>query len=101
MSIVATEQLFAEKGWVDPSEVPVDQPGLLKADYIPGGPGFDPLCLKPEDVDYFRILQTKELQNGHLEMLSASGFLEQEAVSGKSIVKSLQLMQIMCHGGKG
>ena len=77
LSIGATEQFRAEKGWVDPSELPVDQPGLLKADYILGDLGFDPLGLKSKDTEEFRIMQTKELQNGRLAMLAAVGFLAQ------------------------
>jgi len=92
LSIGAAEQFRAEKGWVDPSEVPVDQPGLLRAEYIPGDLGFDPLGLKPEDPEEFRIMQTKELQNGRLAMLAAAGFLAQEAVDGKGIVEHLQSM---------
>ena len=90
--IGATEQFRAEKGWVDPSEVPVDQPGLLKADYIPGDLGFDPLGIMPDNAEEFRIMQTKELQNGRLGMLAAAGFLAQEAVDGKGIIEHLQSM---------
>jgi len=89
-SIGAAEQFRAEKGWVDPSETPVDQPGLLKADYIPGDLGFDPLGLKPEDPEEFMMMQTKELQNGRLAMLAAAGFLAQEAVDGKGILEHFQ-----------
>uniref|UniRef100_A0A6U2AJH0 Plastid light harvesting protein n=1 Tax=Pseudictyota dubia TaxID=2749911 RepID=A0A6U2AJH0_9STRA len=92
LSIGAAEQFRAEKGWVDPSEVPVDQPGLLRADYIPGDLGFDPLGLKPEDPEEFRIMQTKELQNGRLAMLAAAGFLAQEAVDGKGVIEHFQAM---------
>jgi hypothetical protein len=92
LSIGAAEQYRAEKGWVDPSEVPVDQPGLLRAEYIPGDLGFDPLGLKPEDPEEFRVMQTKELQNGRLAMLAAAGFLAQEAVDGKGIMEHLQAM---------
>jgi len=92
IAIGATEQFRAEKGWVDPSEVPVDQPGLLKADYVAGDLGFDPLGLKPEDPEEFMIMQTKELQNGRLAMLAAAGFLAQELADGKGIVEHLQSM---------
>jgi hypothetical protein len=92
LSIGAAEQYRAEKGWVDPSEVPVDQPGLLRPEYIPGDLGFDPLGLKPEDPEEFKVMQTKELQNGRLAMLAAAGFLAQEAVDGKGIVEHLQAM---------
>jgi len=92
IAIGATEQFRAEKGWVDPSEVPVDQPGLLKADYVAGDLGFDPLGLKPEDPEEFMIMQTKELQNGRLAMLAAAGFLAQELADGKGIVEHFQSM---------
>ena len=91
-SIGATEQFRAEKGWVDPSEVPVDQPGILKADYTPDDLRFDPLGLKSEDAEEFIIMQTKELQNGRLAILSAAGFLAQEAVDGQGIIEHLQTM---------
>uniref|UniRef100_A0A7S2I1V5 Plastid light harvesting protein n=1 Tax=Helicotheca tamesis TaxID=374047 RepID=A0A7S2I1V5_9STRA len=90
ISIGAAEQFRAENGWVDPSEVPIDQPGLLKSDYVPGDLGFDPLGLKPEDPEEFLIMQTKELQNGRLAMLAAAGFLAQEAVDGKGILEHFQ-----------
>ena len=86
-SIGAAEQFRAEKGWVDPSETPVDAPGQLLADYTPGDLGFDPLGLKPEDPEAFFEMQTKELQNGRLAMLAAAGFLAQEAVDGKGIIE--------------
>eukprot|EP00566_Odontella_aurita_P000950 CAMPEP_0113537690 /NCGR_PEP_ID=MMETSP0015_2-20120614/6964_1 /TAXON_ID=2838 /ORGANISM="Odontella" /LENGTH=215 /DNA_ID=CAMNT_0000437209 /DNA_START=261 /DNA_END=908 /DNA_ORIENTATION=+ /assembly_acc=CAM_ASM_000160 len=92
LSIGATEQFRAEKGWVDPSETPIDQPGMLKADYTPGDLGFDPLGLKPEDPEEFREMQTKELQNGRLAMLAAAGFLAQEATDGKGIIEHLTSM---------
>lgn len=92
LSISAAEQLRARKGWVDPADTPVDQPGLLRADYTPGDLGFDPLGLKPEDPEEFRIMQTKELQNGRLAMIAAAGFLAQEAVDGKGIIEHLQSM---------
>jgi hypothetical protein len=92
LSIGATEQFRAEKGWVDPSETPIDAPGMLKADYTPGDLGFDPLGLKPEDPEEFREMQTKELQNGRLAMLAAAGFLAQEATDGKGIIEHLTSM---------
>jgi len=73
IGIGAAEQFRAEKGWVDPKDVPVDQPGLLREDYTPGDLGFDPLGLKPTDPESFKIMQTKELQNGRLAMLAAAG----------------------------
>merc|ERR1712113_823321 len=88
--IGAYEAQRAETGWVDPADCPVDQPGLLKDDYLPGDLKFDPLGLMPEDAEEFAIMQTKELQNGRLAMLAAAGFLAQEAVDGKGIIEHLQ-----------
>jgi hypothetical protein len=88
----AYEQTRAEIGWVDPKDCPIDQPGLLKEDYLPGNLKFDPLNLMPEDPEEFAIMQTKELQNGRLAMLAAAGFLAQEAVDGKGIIEHLQSM---------
>eukprot|EP00552_Chaetoceros_brevis_P005080 CAMPEP_0197734848 /NCGR_PEP_ID=MMETSP1435-20131217/7_1 /TAXON_ID=426625 /ORGANISM="Chaetoceros brevis, Strain CCMP164" /LENGTH=211 /DNA_ID=CAMNT_0043322279 /DNA_START=43 /DNA_END=678 /DNA_ORIENTATION=- len=90
--IGAYEASRAEAGWVDPADCPVDQPGLLRDDYLPGDLKFDPLGLKPEDDEEFAIMQTKELQHGRLGMLAAAGFLAQEAVDGQGIVEHLQGM---------
>lgn len=75
IGIGAAEQKRAEIGWVEPGQVPVDQPGLLRESYMPGDIGFDPLGLKPEDPEELEILQTKELQNGRLAMIGAAGKL--------------------------
>jgi Chlorophyll A-B binding protein len=85
--IGGSEQKRAEIGWVNPAEVPVSQPGLLREDYYPGDIGFDPLGLKPTDPEELRILQTKELQNGRLAMLAAAGFIAQELADGKGILE--------------
>ena len=90
ISIAKLELDRAQNGWVSPRDVPVDQPGLLRADYIPGDLGFDPLGLKPKDAQEFETLQTKELQNGRLAMLAAAGFMAQELVDGKGILEHFQ-----------
>jgi hypothetical protein len=87
VAIGATEQYRATVGWIKPENVPVAKPGLLRADYLPGGIGFDPLGLKPLDPEELKILQTKELQNGRLAMLAAVGFMAQELVDGKGILE--------------
>ena len=56
----------------------------LRDDYIPGDLGFDPLGLKPEDPEEFRLMQEKELAHCRLAMIAAAGFLAQEAVSGET-----------------
>merc|ERR1712176_1067676 len=81
----------AEIGWVEPENVPYDNPGLLRDNYIPGDIGFDPLGLKPSDPEEFKTMQTKELQNGRLGMIAAAGFLAQELVNGKGILENLGL----------
>ena len=91
IGIGAAEQVRAETGWVDPGDVPVDQPGLLREGYIPGDIGFDPLGLKPTDPKEFESIQTKELQNGRLAMLAAAGFMAQELTNGQGILENLGL----------
>jgi hypothetical protein len=87
IAIGAAEQKRATIGWVEPENVPFDQPGLLRDEYIPGDIGFDPLGLKPTDAEELRLMQTKELQNGRLAMLAAAGFMAQELVDGKGIIE--------------
>lgn len=89
MGIAASETKRAEIGWVEPSDVPFDKPGLLRSTYIPGDLGFDPLGLKPQDPEEFKTLQTKELQNGRLAMIAAAGFMAQELASGQGILENL------------
>lgn len=87
--IAKAESIRAEIGWVEPKDVPFDQPGQLRTEYIPGDIGFDPLNLKPTDAAEFEAMQLKELQNGRLAMLAAAGFMAQELVDGQGIVQHL------------
>merc|ERR1712025_147515 len=87
ISIGAAEQRRAVVGWVEPENVPFDQPGLLRDGYTPGDIGFDPLNLKPEDPAEFEMMQLKELQNGRLAMIAAAGFMAQELADGKGIIE--------------
>jgi hypothetical protein len=91
IGIGAAEQKRAEIGWVDPKDVPIGQAGLLRADYVAGDIGFDPLNLKPSDPEEYNLLATKELQNGRLAMLAAAGFIAQEMVDGKGILEHLSM----------
>uniref|UniRef100_A0A7R9WGN0 Uncharacterized protein n=1 Tax=Pseudictyota dubia TaxID=2749911 RepID=A0A7R9WGN0_9STRA len=90
VAIGAAEQRRAETGWVEPENVPVDKPGQLRESYIPGDIGFDPLGLMPDNEEDLMAMQTKELQNGRLAMIAASGFMAQELVDGKGILEHLQ-----------
>ena len=87
--IAKAEVKRAEIGFVEPKDVPFDKPGLLRDSYVPGDLGFDPLGLKPTDAAEFKVMQTKELQNGRLAMLAAAGFMAQELVDGQGIVQHL------------
>jgi hypothetical protein len=91
IAIAGAETRRAEIGWVNPADVPVSQPGLLREDYSPGDIGFDPLGLKPSDPEELMTLATKELQNGRLAMLAAAGFMAQELTDGKGILEHLAL----------
>jgi hypothetical protein len=89
--VITNAEIYrARRGWIEPQNVPADQPGLLRPDYIPGDLAWDPLGLKPQDPEEYIIMQTKELQNGRLAMLAAAGFMAQELVDGKGILEHLQ-----------
>jgi hypothetical protein len=91
-SVIGTLEIKRAKiGFVEPENVPVGRPGLLREEYIPGNLGFDPLGIKPTDPEEFFIMQTKELQNGRLAMLAAVGFMAQELADGKGILEHLSL----------
>ena len=83
LGIGCAEAYRIQVGWSNPQD-PDHVFQKLRADYVPGDIGFDPLGLKPEDPAEFREMQTKELQNGRLAMLAAAGFMAQEAVSGST-----------------
>ena len=87
ISIAGLEQTRAEKAFVEPENVPVSKVELMWEEYILGDLGFDPIGLKPADVEEFTIMQTKELQHGRLAMLAAVGFIAQELVDRKGIVE--------------
>ena len=73
--IGAAEQKRAEIGWVDPADVPVDQPGLLRDDYTPGDIGFDPLGFSAKaDEQTLKKYREAELTHGRVSMLAVLGF---------------------------
>mmetsp|Transcript_51361 Transcript_51361/g.154324 ORF Transcript_51361/g.154324 Transcript_51361/m.154324 type:complete len:225 (-) Transcript_51361:288-962(-) len=88
--IGVAEQKRASVGWIEPENAPVDKPGLLRENYIPGDIGFDPLGLMPDTEQEVMEMQTKELQNGRLAMIAAVGIMAQELVDGKGIVEHFQ-----------
>jgi len=81
LGIGICEAYRVQVGWSNPNE-PNHVFQKLNPTYVPGDIGWDPLGLKPEDPEEFKLMQTKELQNGRLAMIAAAGFMAQEAVSG-------------------
>eukprot|EP00887_Chlorella_sp_A99_P004846 scaffold4.g4846.t1 len=73
-----TESYRVAVGWASP----IGGTGFnkLKEEYEPGTLGFDPLGLLPSELEELKVLQTKELNNGRLAMLSIAGFVLQELV---------------------
>ena len=57
-----SELYRASYGWVSPADPEFTTFGQLRDDYVPGDIGFDPLGLKPELLEEYEELQTKELQ---------------------------------------
>lgn len=76
-------------GWETPQETNRGTSGvaMLKADYINGDLGFDPLDIKPKDTYEFELMQVKELQNGRLAMLAVAGMVAQELVTNEGIAQ--------------
>ena len=82
--IGGAEQLRIVKGWAKLDPETSKAASALREGYYPGDLGFDPLNLKPEDPEAFRLMQEKELSHCRLAMIAAAGFLAQEAVSGQT-----------------
>lgn len=82
--IGSAEQFRIAKGWQKMDPTTNSASSALREGYEPGDLGFDPLSLKPEDPEEFRLMQEKELSHGRLAMISAAGFLAQEAVTGQT-----------------
>ena len=61
------------------------EPWTMRLDHQPGDLGFDPLSLKPEDAEEFRLMQEKELSHCRLAMIAAAGFIAQELVNEQPI----------------
>ena len=82
--IGSAEQFRIAKGWAKLDPETNKAASALREGYYPGDLGFDPLNLKPEDPEEFRLMQEKELSHCRLAMIAAAGFLAQEAVSGQT-----------------
>jgi len=82
------ESYRVSAGWANPKGTGFNS---LKDDYVPGDLGFDPLGLLPSDPEELKVLQTKELNNGRLAMISIAGFVAQELVVNREIFEHLLL----------
>ena len=67
------ESVRISAGWNSLSAPATEQ---MKEDYEPGEIGFDPLGLLPTDADAKYELQTKEINNGRLAMISIGAPLQ-------------------------
>ncbi|KAI8474085.1 MAG: chlorophyll a/b-binding protein domain-containing protein [Monoraphidium minutum] len=73
-------------GWATPTGTGFN---ALKDDYEMGNLLFDPLNLKPSDPEEYKIMQTKEINNGRLAMIAIAAFTAQELVNGREIFEHL------------
>jgi hypothetical protein len=55
----------------------------------PGDFGWDPLKIRPKDEEALDLMQTKELKNGRLAMLSVAGMAYQSYVTGQGTIEQL------------
>lgn len=74
LAIGIAEAYRVAVGWETPRGTGFN---ALKGDYTPGDLGFDPLGIKPTDPAEFKLMQTKELNNGRLAMIAIAGFVAQ------------------------
>ena len=51
---------------------------------------FDPLGICPKNEEEFRVMRTKEINNGRLAMIAVAGFVAQEFVNYKQIIPTLR-----------
>ena len=76
------------KGWESPNETSAagETVASLKDGYVAGDLGFDPLGFGSTSVDKFKVLQTKELNNGRLAMIGVAGIIAQELKTGEKFL---------------
>merc|ERR1712159_658294 len=81
--IAVPETFRALRGWMEPTVK--ENYFQLRPGYVPGDLDFDPLGLKPTDMEELKIMQTKELQHCRLAMLAAAGMIVQELQTGSTL----------------
>jgi len=81
-AIFLTEIKRAKIGFVEPN---TDEGRALRASYIPGDLGFDPIGLKPKTEGELKVMQDKEIRNGRLAMLAIAGMTVQELTTSQQL----------------
>jgi len=83
IAAIAIPEMFSVFQFQDPTEGA--EYWTMRADHEPGDLGFDPLGLKPKNAQEYKIMQSKELNNGRLAMIAAAGMLAQEYATGAKL----------------
>jgi len=83
--VVLAEFYRARCGWTNPIGASDGEWFTLKADYVPGDLGYDPLGLKPATPAGLLDMQNKELNNGRLAMIGTAGMMVQELITQQPI----------------
>jgi hypothetical protein len=61
------------------------EPWSIRSDHVPGNLGLNWDRVDLTDPEYFKTMQTKELNNGRLAMLAAAGMILQEYATGQKL----------------
>merc|ERR1712193_441339 len=87
VAAIAIPEIFSVFTFNEPNDYFQGGPSLwtMKDGHVPGDLGFDPLGLKPKDPEEFKVMQTKELNNGRLAMIAAAGMIAQELATGQKL----------------
>ena len=84
------------------SAIEVFTASIAKFSSRPGDFSWDPFQIRPESEDKLNELQTKELKNGRLAMLSVAGMAYQTYLTGQGPLEQLQSGHISPFGdGQG
>jgi hypothetical protein len=87
VAAIAIPEIFSVFTFTEPYDYFKGEGSLwtMKQDRVSGDIGFDPLGLKPSDPEEFKIMQTKELNNGRLAMIATAGMIAQELATGQKL----------------
>jgi len=94
VAALAIPEIFSIKEFEEPKNyLRWDESWTMPRDRVPGDLGFDPLGLKPKDAEKFKLMQTKEINNGRLAMMAAAGMVAQEVATGNKLLEGGTLLQ--------